>query len=190
MSLIDSMIPKSNSFNGLVFEFDASTGERIPLAGGISEDDNAPTFATGLAFDSVLGDFELVTTGPWANTGAVLNNTGFDVDAVGTFDVYLKNNGTVSRLDIWSESSSDGVVITVNTNSARSLEVSNSSESSQTKSSKIQNWKHGDMVRFCFTDTGGGDCNLEQANISGRGQTVTSPSFAWRLTVTKKTLSE
>lgn len=169
------------------FEFDAVSNSRVPLAGSISDDDTDPTLVSGLVLESQNGGFELVSTGPWADTGAILNNTGFDVDCIGSFDIFPDNSGAASRIDMWSETSTDGITISVNDGSARSIEVASSSESTLTKSSKVIGWANGDMLRFAFTDSGGGTIFVTQANVAARGGTVTSPAFSWRLVVTKRT---
>ena len=166
--------------------FSASTINRVPLTGGLSDDGTDPTLITGLTMTSQIGGFELVTTGAWADTGAVLNNTGFDVDDLGAFDFYPNNTGGTSRIDMWSETSTDGVTITVNELSARSIEVSGTGESSDSKVSKAFDWKHGEMLRFAFTDSGGGSIAFEQASVSGRGQVILSPSFGWQLVTTRR----
>lgn len=163
--------------------FEASTLDRIPAVGGVSEDDLNPTFATGMTLDFVKGDFEIVADGPWANTGAIRNNTGLTVDGIGTFSYYPDNSGAPSRLDMWSETSTDGVVITITPLSARSIEIPSNAETSGTKASTIIGWGPGEMLRFAFTDSGRGEFNLQPAEIQARGATLQSASFKWQLAI-------
>jgi len=170
----------------MVLSFGVVTSDRIPLVGGISTSAAAPTYATGLSLSEVSGGFELVTTGPWANTGAVLNNTGFDIDVIGTFSYYPDNSGGTSRIDMWSETSADGIIIVENAGSARSIEIASSGESSGTKASRFLSWKNGEMVRFAFTDTGAGDCAFAPPSVTSTQGTVTAPSFSFQEAVVKK----
>lgn len=166
--------------------FGVLTKDRIPNTGGISTDEANPTYLTGLVFGEQAGGFELVTTGPWANTGAVLNNTGFEVDVIGTFSYYPDNSSGTSRIDIWSETSADGITITENANSARSIEVAGTGESSGTKSSRFTAWKNGEMVRFAFTDTGSGACAFSVPVVSTTQGTIDAPSFSFQEAVVRK----
>jgi len=166
--------------------FRVYTEDRIPATDGISTDAASPTFITGLIMDTQEGGFELVTTGPWANTGAVLNNTGFDVDVIGTFSFYPDNSGGTSRIDIWSETSVDGITILENEGSARSIEISGSGESTSTKSSRFTDWPDGHMVRFAFTDTGGGQCAFVKPTVTTTQGTISGASFSFQETVSKK----
>lgn len=163
--------------------FEASTLARIPLVDGISSDDQNPTIITGMAFDFVKGAFEVVMDGPWSDTGAIRNNTGLTLDGIGTFSYYPDNSGTTSRLDMWSEVSVDGVAITPTPLSARSIEVSSTSESSGTKASTIIGWAPGEMLRFVLTDSGGGSINLGPPEIQARGATLQGASFKWQLAI-------
>lgn len=170
----------------VILSFSVLTRERIPNAGGISDDPLNPTYLTGLTISEQTGGFEIVTTGPWANTGAVLNNTGFDLDVIGTFSYYPDNSGATSRIDMWSETSTDGVSIIENEDSARSIEIPNNGESSATKSSRFTNWANGDMVRFAFTDTGGGACSFVVPVVTTTQGTVDAASFSFQEAVIRK----
>ncbi len=163
--------------------FSVLTRDVIP----ISDNPLSPTYLTGLEISEQTGGFELVTTGPWADTGAVLNNTGFDIDVMGTFSYYPDNSGGTSRIDMWSETSTDGIAITENDDSARSIEVSSSGESSGTKSSRFTGWKSGDMVRFVFTDDGGGTISFKPLTVTSTQGTVRAPSFSFQEAVVRKT---
>ena len=180
----DPLNPVIEEQEGL--SFSVLTKESIPNVGGISTDPLNPTYITGLAISEQTGGFELVTTGPWANTGAVLNNTGFDVDVIGTFSYYPDNSGASSRIDMWSETSTDGISIIENDDSARSIEVPSNGESSGTKSSRFTNWANGDMVRFAFTDTGGGDCSFVVPVVATTQGTVDAASFSFQEAVVRK----
>lgn len=169
-----------------MLSFGVFTKNRVPLVGGISVDEANPTYLTGLQFSEEVGGFALVTVGPWADTGAVLNNTGFDIDVIGTFSYYPDNSGGTSRIDMWSETSADGITIAENADSARSIEVASSGESSGTKSSRFLNWKNGEMVRFAFTDTGGGDCAFVVPTVTTTQGSVDAPSFSFQEAVIKK----
>jgi len=160
--------------------FSVITRNRVPLAGGISTSTATPTYLTGLEISEQTGGFELVSTGPWADTGAVLNNTGFDIDVLGTFSYYPENSGGTSRIEIWSETSVDGVTITENDDSARSIEIANNGESSGTKSSRFTNWANGSMVRFAFVDTGAGACALTPLTVASTQGSVRAPSFSFQ----------
>ena len=166
--------------------FRVFTVDRIPAVNGISADASSPTFVTGLQLDSEEGGFELVTVGPWANTGAVRNLTGFDIDVIGTFSFYPDNSGGTSRIDMWSETSIDGITIIENEGSARSIEISGTGESTSTKSSRFTNWPDGGMVRFVFTDTGGGQCAFVNPTVTTTQGTVDGASFSFQESVIKK----
>lgn len=174
------------AFENGALSFSVLTRDRIPLTGGISTDPLNPTYLTSLEISEQSGGFELVTTGPWANTGAVLNNTGFDIDALGTFSYYPDNSGGISRVDMWSETSADGITITENADSARSIEIAGSGESSGTKSSRFTNWPNGSMVRFAFTDTGGGACAFLPLSVTSTQGTVSAPAFSFQETAVRK----
>ena len=169
--------------------FRVFTVDRIPAVNGISNDASSPTFVTGLQLDSEEGGFELVTAGPWANTGAVRNLTGFDIDVIGTFSFYPDNSGGTSRIDMWSETSMDGITIIENEGSARSIEISGTGESTSTKSSRFTNWPDGGMVRFVFTDTGGGQCAFVKPTVTTTQGTVDGASFSFQESVIKKVVT-
>ncbi len=166
--------------------FRVITTDRIPSINGISTDPANPTYATGLQIDSEEGGFELVNTGPWANTGAVRNVTGFDIDVIGTFSFYPDNSGGTSRIDMWSETSMDGITILENAGSARSIEVANSGESTSTKSSRFTDWPNGGMIRFVFTDTGGGQCALVKPVVTTTQGAIDGASFSFQENVVKR----
>lgn len=151
-------------------------------SGVISDDEFNPSYMPTLQFVSEVGGFEIVTTGPWANTGAILNNTGFDLDMIGAFDFFADNSGATSTLEWWSETSADGILITPNALSHRRIEVSSSNETTQTKSSRMNGWSHGTMLRFAVYDSGGGTIQLTTTTVQANGTTsVTQPSFFWSL---------
>jgi len=191
-SVTGDLVDNTDPLNPIVNEnpeltFSVFTRETIPNTGGISANPAAPTYATGLEISEQTGGFELVTTGPWANTGAVLNNTGFDIDVMGTFSYYPNNSGGTSRVDMWSETSTDGITITENDDSARSIEISGTGETSSTKSSRFTAWSNGDMIRFVFTDSGGGSCVFDPVLVTSTQGTVRAPSFSFQETVVRKT---
>lgn len=142
----------------------------------------APAYAVGLAILAGSDLFELVTTGPWANTGAILNKSGYDLDCIGSYGFFPNNSGSSSRIDFWSEKSEDGVIVTENQLSARSVEVTNTTEATQTKDSSIFGWKHGEMLRFAMYDSGGGSIKLVQPIVLANGvNNILGPSFSWQL---------
>ena len=155
-----------------------------PIA--VSDDSANPSYIEGLTLISAQGGIELVTTGPWANTGALINNSDLTLDMLGTFDFYPDNSGNASRLDFWSEKSTDGITITENQGSARRVEVSGTAESTNTKSSKVSVWAPGEMLRFAVYDSGGGSISLIQPTVLANGSvTVTGPIFFWALATVK-----
>lgn len=147
----------------------------------ISSDANSPTYIADLGLVFQSGGFELVTSGPWANTGAILNNTGLTLDMIGSFDMYPNNSGATSRLEIWSERSVDGIVVNKNSRSARSVEIGANGESTNTKSSRVTTWAPGEMLRFAMYDSGGGSVSLDELTLVTDDGDVTSPKFSWRL---------
>ena len=164
--------------------FIARSSTSIP----VSSSSAAPSYVDGLALLAASDAFELVNTGPWAGTGAILNNSGYDLDMIGSFGFFPDNSGTLSRVDFWSERSADGVVITENELSARSVEVTSTTEATQTKDSSIVNWKHGDMLRFAFYDSGGGAISFVQPTVLANGsENVLGPSFSWQLATVRAT---
>lgn len=169
-----------NEMNAGAFSFFYASTERIPLAGDISSDLTAPTYVNGLTEIAQVGGFELVTTGPWANTGAILNNTGETVTMIGSFDFHPQNQGSLSTLNIWSEQSSDGGnTFTENDFSARSYDIATSAESTQTKSARIVDWPSGSMNRFAMYNGGGGGLHFEPPSFDANsgGNVVSGLSF-------------
>ncbi len=179
--LVDNTDPLNPVVNNKEpMSFSVITRSRVPLAGGISSNPLSPTYLSGLEMSEQAGGFEIVTTGPWADTGAVLNNTGANIDVQGTFSYFPDNSGGTSRIEIWSETSADGITITENDDSARSIEISGTGESSGTKSSRFTNWPNGSMVRFAFVDTGGGSCAFSPLSVVSTQGAVRAPSFSFQ----------
>lgn len=167
---------------GVRAEFEVETQDTIAISGNSA----SPSYITGLVVTSVAGGLELVTTGPWANTGALLNNTGNTLDMLGVFDFHPDNTGSASRLDIWTEKSTDGITVTENAGSARTIEIANNAESTSTKSSHVTSWADGDMLRFAMYDSGGGAISLVQSSVLANGaNTINGPSFFWSLGTVK-----
>ncbi len=163
------------------FQFKAQSIDVIP----IGDDPDNPTYITGLVLDEVSDGFSLGLTGSLSDedTGAIVNNTGKDISMSGSFTYQPDNSGSTSRLQMWSETSTDGVSWVENTLSGRTMEVSSNAESTSTKKSSIINWASGEYLRFAVYDSGGGSVNFEPITISVNGGTdnVTSLSFEWYL---------
>lgn len=188
--LVDNADPLNPIINAEpTLSFSVLTRERIPNTGGISSDPLNPTYLTGLEISEQTGGFELVTTGPWANTGAVLNNTGEGVviDMMGTFTFNPDNSGGASRVEMWSETSSDGITIIENDDSARKIEVPSAAETTGSKASRFTNVNHGDMIRFAFVDTGTGSVAFVPISVISTQGTVRAPSFSFQEDVVRRT---
>lgn len=102
-------------------QFQAETTDTIT----ISDDSDNPSYITGLTLDSESSDFVPTLTGASADedTGAIVNNTGKTLYMAGDFTYQPNNQGSTSRLQMWSERSLDGITWTENQYSGRTIEV-------------------------------------------------------------------
>jgi len=182
--LLEQILAASQIGIGELPEFEVETSDTI----SISSVSASPSYITNLVVTSSLGGIELVTTGPWAGTGAMINNSSLTLDMLGLFDFHPDNTGSASRLDMWTEKSVDGIVVNENAGSARVIEIANNAESTGTKSSRITGWAPGEMLRFAMYDSGTGAISLVQSSVLANGaNVVTGPSFFWALETVRAT---
>lgn len=114
-------------------------------------------------------------------TGTVKNTTGRTLNLAGTFSYNPdKGVGEVATFTILSELSiDDGTTWSVNRYSKRTIEVSNSGESFQTKVSSAVNLIPGALIRFrMYKTTGDVAFRISTDSIMG-GQEIISPSVEW-----------
>ncbi len=152
----------------------------------IGDDPDNPSYVTGLVKATTSTD-GIVTalTGASLDTdeGAVQNNSGRTLTMTGTFSYQPDNTGAASRVEVWSERSSDGATWTENAGSARSVEVSSANEASGTKFSAVSEWLDGEYLRFAMYDSGSGSISYVPLTLSVNGGTdnASGPSFVWAL---------
>ena len=146
----------------------------------VSTNAMAPSYVTGVTL-SPTGSAEIAIAD--AATGAVVNNSDRAITMQGTV-TYQVDNGTggTAQLLVWSERSDDnGVTWTLNDNSLRTSEVSNTSASSQTKSAAIADWQPGQWNRFVFANVGAGSLTLDSPSATVAGGVVGGFSFFFAL---------
>ena len=146
----------------------------------VSTDPDNPTYVTGIAlFELSSAGFELID----AATGLIKNNTGRNFSMQGTVTYQLLGTGSTASLRLWSErSDDDGLSFTENAFSLRVSEASNNENSSHTKSSAVETWKHGESIRWAMYNGAGGSVVLSppSATVNG-GNVVQGFSLYWQL---------
>ena len=144
----------------------------------ISEDSSDPTYLSGYNFvlNCCLG-FE------WDDTyGAIKNISGRSlICATGIIGYQMEQSGGTDTLYFMSETSDDdGATWTVNDESLRNVEVSNSGESLKTNESEVLNLADNSMVRFRFWTSNDVEFVAQTATVDGT--TYSGKSLLWRLT--------
>lgn len=147
----------------------------------VSQDPDNPTYLSGVGlFPTSSPEFVLLD----AATGLVKNNSGrtFSMQGTATYQT-SQGAGGAGELILWSErSDDDGVTFIENTFSLRTSEVPNNSTGSQTKSSGVDQWQHGESVRWAMYNSESGAVSLDSpsATVNG-GNVVEGLSFYWQL---------
>lgn len=193
--------------NGVRITFVTATGktyERVKLTGGwepwhriggedkaffgagsevnvnIGADGDDPSKINGLTVIKSDGGFTVD-----ANDGKVKNETGRILKyCTGTISFQPdKTGGGVTLLNFWSERSLDGVTWTQNSNSLRSMEVSNSGETFKTSVSSVEDWNPNEYLRFRMYCVSGGPLNLvPPTDTVLSGESIKGYSVKWLLT--------
>lgn len=137
-----------------------------------------PSFFPGMVFSPGTSGFNINPA-----DGAVQNNTGRTlVDVIGTVSFQpSKAGGGTTVLHLASQSSSNGVDWSINPNSLRVVEVSNTGETFKTSLSLAFNWPDQVYIRFvCYAFSGGAISFVSPSDTIG-GDPVIGASVAWEL---------
>ena len=143
----------------------------------VSVDQDASSFVIGMEFELNTGEFQLE-----ADVGGVRNISGRTlVVNEGLVSMHLTSTNVSNKLiRIFSERSTDKITWTKNADSGRQTSISSNTEDYGSKSSEAFNWLPNEVIRFkVFAD--GANVSLTPASFLADGDTVTGPSFRWKL---------
>ena len=145
----------------------------------LSQDPDAATIFTGLEIDHPPVGWQLE-----AALGGMRNVSGAEIEASeGLVSFHVRSSNPSSRvLSFYSEISiDDGVTWVKNALSARTQTIASTVDQFQSKSSEAFNIPDQAIVRFRAFVSGSG-VTVEPVSLVANGDTVTGPSFRWRLT--------
>ena len=143
----------------------------------ISTDQDAASFVGGIYFEYNSVHWQLE-----ADVGGVRNISGRTIEIqeglVSTHTV--STNASDKLVKIFSERSTDKTTWTKNALSGRQLTIAGTSENYSSKSSEAFTVADNEIVRFRFFSDGV-NVSLNPISFLADGDTVTGPSFRWRL---------
>lgn len=140
--------------------------------------DTAPANMTGLTSTGTLTGVTVDTA-----TGSVINSSGRSLNMTGTLAFQLERNST-GDVTLWfySESSSDGISWTKNSNSLREIVVVRDGVDYKSGFSFTQSaWASGDYLRFKFGCSSASKLEFLQRSKVFEGDTVLSHSLIWNM---------
>jgi len=147
------------------------------VATAVSSDEDASSFVNGIEFEQNTGEFQLE-----ADVGGIRNISGRTLLVNdGLVSMHLVSTNVSNKLvKMFSERGTDKVVWTKNADSGRQTSISSNTEDYGSKSSEAFEWLDNEVIRFkIFTD--GGNVDLSPVSFLADGDTVTGPSFRWKL---------
>ncbi|MDB4306038.1 hypothetical protein N9980_00565 [bacterium] len=145
----------------------------------LSQDPDAATIFTGLEVDHPPVGWQVESA-----LGGMRNVSGAEIEASeGLVSFHVRSSNPSSRvLSFYSETSIDnGVTWSKNTLSARTQTIASTVDQFQSKSSEAFDIPDQAIVRFRAFVSGSG-VTVEPVSLVANGDTVTGPSFRWRLT--------
>lgn len=132
-------------------------------------------------FEDAVVDFAKGVQLTDAATGTVRNVSGRVLNMMGFITVNPRlDSGGNSAYIIISETSPDDINWVGNLDSKRRIELTNTSETVQTKSSKIIGWQPNHDLRFRFFK-GSGNISFRRTAAAALGQTFTTDSISWSM---------
>lgn len=171
-----------NPVVGIALHFGAYTTDLI----SVSTDPNSPTYLTGVAlFPSSSPEFTIITDGGGVQWIRNDSTKIFSMQGTATYQT-IQGAGGSAQLKLWSErSADDGVTFTENAFSLRTSDVPNNSDSSQTKSSGVDQWNPGESIRWAMYNSGPGALTLDgPTDTVNGGNVVDGLTFYWQLNST------
>lgn len=145
----------------------------------VGTDANSPSFFTGMSLISSSTGFTSIDT-----NGVIVNESGRVIKSMSgsiSFQPSKSGGGTTS-LSLWSERSIDGATWTQNSESLRTIEISNNGETFKTSISLILDWEDGHYLRFRIYASGGGSVSfVSPTDTVLGGEVITGASAVWEL---------
>lgn len=145
----------------------------------IGIDPNTPSFLTGMSMSGNSYGFEINQI-----DGSVKNVTGRIIGmCTGSISFQPnKEGGRVTQINMWSERSLDGIQWEQNSDSLRTLEISNSGETFKTTISFVENWGINEYIRFrLYCPSAKGLSFISPSDTVLGGETIVGSSVIWEL---------